>query len=82
MHLTLTDTVEYDGETLEYERSYFTRGMMNPGVRVYEGTEYTLHYNPDTGLAQVTDGEGNAERVEPENPPYKSDETVVVVQRN
>jgi hypothetical protein len=65
MKLELTDTLQYDGETLEYDSQYFTRGLMNQAVRVYtseEGSE--LHYDPQTGLKKLVGPEGDSKRVE------------------
>lgn len=64
MKLELTDTLEYDGETLEYEEQYFPRGLMNQGIRVYAGESYRIHYDPQTGLKKAVGPEGDSKRVE------------------
>jgi hypothetical protein len=65
MKLELTDTLEYNGESFEYEKQYFTRGLMNQAVRVYQSDDGSeIHYDPQTGLKKVVDPQGSSNRVE------------------
>lgn len=65
MRLHLDDTLSYDGESFEYADVYFTRGLMNNGIRVYQADDGgELHYNPETGLKRYVSPLGESHRVE------------------
>lgn len=68
MELNLSETLEYNGESFEYANVYFTRGLMNTGIRVYESQDGSeIHYNPETGLKRYVGPEGQSHRVEVAN---------------
>jgi len=71
MNLNLADTLEYNGIELEYADTYFVRGMMNKGIRVYESDDGSIavHFNPETGLARLVGPEGKSTRVEAADEP-------------
>jgi len=65
MQLHLSDTLEYDGQSFEYARKYFTKGLMNQGTWVYESQDgATIHYRPDTGLKRYVGPDGKSHRLE------------------
>ena len=48
------EALVYRGETLEFSRVYFTEGLVNAPVRVWESDSAELHYRPKTmGLAVI-----------------------------
>jgi len=59
----LNISFEFNDEELTYSREYFTNGLLNPKIRVYESESYRAHYDEQTGQVVVIGPDNSKIRV-------------------
>jgi len=78
--LPLNTTFEYNGEELTYQSEYFTNGLLNPKIRVYESENYRAHYQEQTGQIVVVGPYNDKTRVQQADEPTEPGEPITLVE--